>query len=158
VLWGVLMFLYPVLSVYPQGIVYRAFLFARYRDLFAHDWAIVLASAVAFASAHLVFHNRIAILLTFLGGVIFAFRYLQTGSLRCLPLAWDTPLRSGIRGLGVRLYSVRSSARSPGALGPGRSHFTPLRYLRGSCPLTPPLGDGHQRTSRAQAQLRESES
>jgi len=33
-LWGLLMILYPILSVYPQGIIYRAFVFDRYRDLF----------------------------------------------------------------------------------------------------------------------------
>jgi hypothetical protein len=32
--WSMVMVLYPILSVYPQGIVYRAFLFDRYRDLF----------------------------------------------------------------------------------------------------------------------------
>lgn len=80
-LWILLMVLYPVLSVYPQGIVYRAFLFERYRDLFRPGWAIVLASAVAFAYVHIVFRNRIALVLTFLGGVVFASRYLKTGSL-----------------------------------------------------------------------------
>jgi membrane protease YdiL (CAAX protease family) len=73
--------LYPILSVYPQGIVYRAFIFERYRELFGPSWAIVLASAVAFAYVHIVFRNPLAIGLTFLGGVLFAYRYLQTGSL-----------------------------------------------------------------------------
>ena len=34
VFWGLVMVLYPVLSVYPQGIAYRLFLFERYRVLF----------------------------------------------------------------------------------------------------------------------------
>jgi membrane protease YdiL (CAAX protease family) len=80
-LWSGLMLLYPVLSVYPQGIVYRAFVFARYRDVFTPGWAIIAASAVAFAWAHIVFRNWVALLLTALGGVIFGYRYWQTGSL-----------------------------------------------------------------------------
>jgi membrane protease YdiL (CAAX protease family) len=79
--WGLLMVAYPVLSVYPQGIVFRAFLFERYRDIFSPRWAIVLASALAFAYMHIVFRNYLALVLTLLGGFLFAFRYLQTGSL-----------------------------------------------------------------------------
>jgi len=75
------MVLYPVLSVYPQGIVFRAFISGRHRDLFGPGWAIVTASAVAFAWVHIVFHNKLALILTGLGGVLFGLRYLQTGSL-----------------------------------------------------------------------------
>ena len=79
--WGLLMVLYPLLSVYPQGIVYRAFIFERYRDLFRSDWEIVAASALAFTFAHIVYRNRLALGLSLLGGLLFAARYLQTGSL-----------------------------------------------------------------------------
>ncbi len=79
--WSLVMALYPVLSVYPQGIVYRAFVFDRYSGLFGAGWGMVAASAFAFTYVHIVFHNRLALLLTFLGGVLFALRYLQTGSL-----------------------------------------------------------------------------
>jgi len=41
----------------------------------------VLASAVAFAYVHIVFQNRLAIVLTLIAGLLFALRYLQTGSL-----------------------------------------------------------------------------
>jgi hypothetical protein len=37
-MWGLVMVLYPLLSVYPQGIIYRAFLFDRYRVLFGCSW------------------------------------------------------------------------------------------------------------------------
>jgi uncharacterized protein len=80
-LWGLVMILYPVLSVYPQGIIYRAFVFQRYRSLFATDWGIVAASAFAFAFVHIVFRNRIALVFTALGGMLFGLRYLQTKSL-----------------------------------------------------------------------------
>ena len=80
-MWATLMVLYPVLSVYPQGIVYRAFLFERYRSLFNADWAIVLVSAAAFAWVHIVFRNALAVGLCFPAGLLFAARYLWTGSL-----------------------------------------------------------------------------
>jgi membrane protease YdiL (CAAX protease family) len=80
-LWGLVMVLYPVLSVYPQGVIYRAFLFERYRPLFGSGWAMVLASAMAFAYVHIVFRNPLAVGLTFLAGLLFALRYVQTGSL-----------------------------------------------------------------------------
>jgi membrane protease YdiL (CAAX protease family) len=80
-LWMLVMILYPVLSVYPQGIVYRAFVFERYRDLFGPPWAIVAASAFAFAYVHIVFRNSLALGLTLLGGILFGIRFLQTDSL-----------------------------------------------------------------------------
>ncbi len=80
-LWGSVMVLYPLLSVYPQGIVYRAFVFERYRGLFGPPWAIVAASAFAFAYVHIIFNNRLALVLTVLGGLLFAVRFLQTNSL-----------------------------------------------------------------------------
>jgi membrane protease YdiL (CAAX protease family) len=75
------MVLYPVASVYPQGVVYRLFLFERYRGLFGGGWGIVLASAAAFAFMHVVFRNPLAIALTLPAGLLFAARYWQTGSL-----------------------------------------------------------------------------
>jgi membrane protease YdiL (CAAX protease family) len=80
-LWGAVMLLYPILSVYPQGLIYRSFLMHRYASLFSSEWAIILASAAAFSFMHIVFRNPLAVTLTFLGGLIFAWRYSVTGSL-----------------------------------------------------------------------------
>ncbi len=79
--WLLVMVLYPVLSVYPQGIVFRAFLFQRYRQIFRSPVAITIASALAFSFAHIVFRNWIAVSFTLVGGVIFAWRYRQSRSL-----------------------------------------------------------------------------
>ncbi len=79
--WAIVMVAYPVLSVYPQGIIYRAFFFERYDALFASRWAMILASAAAFAFMHLIFRNWLAVGLTFAGGMLFAWRYAETGSL-----------------------------------------------------------------------------
>jgi len=80
-LWALVMVLYPVLSVYPQGVLYRAFFLHRYASLFTGTWAPILASALAFAFLHIIFRNSISVVLTFFGGLLFAWRYQETGSL-----------------------------------------------------------------------------
>jgi uncharacterized protein len=79
--WAIVMVAYPVLSVYPQGIIYRAFFFEHYGALFPSRWAMIVASAAAFAFMHLIFRNWLAVGLTFAGGLLFAWRYGETGSL-----------------------------------------------------------------------------
>jgi membrane protease YdiL (CAAX protease family) len=81
VFWAIVMVLYPVLSVYPQGIIYRAFFFERYGGLFPHPAALIVMSAFAFSFAHIIFRNPIAVSLTLVGGLLFAWRYAATGSL-----------------------------------------------------------------------------
>jgi hypothetical protein len=59
VLWTMVMALYPILSVYPQSLVYRAFLMHRYAAFFAttlsdptvQRFGVVLLSAAAFISS-----------------------------------------------------------------------------------------------------------
>jgi uncharacterized protein len=79
--WALVMVGYPLLSVYPQGIIYRAFFFDRYRALFPNPWVMVLMSALAFAYVHVIFRNWLAVGLTAVGGLLFAMRYAQTGSI-----------------------------------------------------------------------------
>ena len=81
VFWMLVMVLYPVLSVYPQGVIYRAFFFERYRTLFPNSVLLIVASSVAFSFAHIIFRNPIAVLFTLIGGLLFSWRYAETGSL-----------------------------------------------------------------------------
>lgn len=80
-LWALVMLLYPVLSVYPQGLIYRAFLFHRYGPAMPGPAIALLASAAAFALMHVIFHNPVAPVLSFLGGLMFARTYARTGSM-----------------------------------------------------------------------------
>ena len=80
-IWAVVMVLYPVVSVYPQEIVYRAYYFHRYAGLFPGRQAMVFSNALAFSFAHLLFWNPIAIILTFIGGLFFAHTYAKTRSM-----------------------------------------------------------------------------
>jgi len=81
IFWAIVMVAYPVLSVYPQGILYRAFFFERYASLFPGKLAMIVASAAAFAFLHIVFRNPLAVALTFAGGLLFAAQYAETNSL-----------------------------------------------------------------------------
>src|SRR5262249_50360457 len=79
--WLTVLLLYPVCSVLPQEVLYRRFLFARWRALGGSDaWALG-ASAAAFAGLHAIYGNVCAVTLTLVGGWFFADTYRRTGSL-----------------------------------------------------------------------------
>jgi len=78
--WLLLMVTYPVLSVYPQEVIFRAFLFHRYDALFPTTASKIAASSVAFGIAHIIFANWVAPVMTALGGVHFSRTYAKTGS------------------------------------------------------------------------------
>ena len=79
--WLVVMFAYPVLSVVPQGVIYRAFFRERYASLFPNPAVRTLVAAACFSFCHVFFLNVWALLLTFVGGVLFWRTYEKTGSL-----------------------------------------------------------------------------
>jgi len=84
-LWVLIMFLYPILSVFPQEMVFRAFFHARYARLFHTQRMMLMASAVAFGFAHILFQNWVAVLLCTAGGLLFGMTYERT---RSLALVW----------------------------------------------------------------------
>jgi len=79
-LWVAIMLGYPLASVYPQEVAFRAFIFHRYRTLFRGEAVIIAASAAAFGYAHIVLWNWLAIGSTLVGGVLFAWTYSRTRS------------------------------------------------------------------------------
>lgn len=84
--WVMVMLLYPILSVVPQEIIWRAFFFRRYREIFRSPAAMIFASACAFAFIHILLENAIAVGLTLVGGVLFATTYQRTRSLAAASL------------------------------------------------------------------------
>jgi len=80
-LWLLVMVLYPLLSAYPQELIYRAYFFHRYKDIFPAQAATILASSAAFSFLHIIFNNWIAVGLTFPAGYIFSRTYIRSGSL-----------------------------------------------------------------------------
>jgi membrane protease YdiL (CAAX protease family) len=105
-LWAGIMIFYPLLSVIPQTLVYRAFLFERYRALFCAEPARILASAAAFAWLHIALRNWLAPLLTLPAGLLFAWRYSRTRSV--LASAFEHALYGCVvftLGLGAYFYT-----------------------------------------------------
>jgi membrane protease YdiL (CAAX protease family) len=84
--WALVMVLYPLLSVIPQEIIFRAFFFRRYDAIFPARAAMVLASGLAFGAAHLIFHNWVAPALCAVGGIFFADTYARHRSLLLVSL------------------------------------------------------------------------
>lgn len=80
-LWALVMLAYPLLSVLPQELLFRAFFFQRYQAMFGAGRTMILVSAAAFGLVHVIFGSWISIGLSFLGGLLFASTYSRTGSL-----------------------------------------------------------------------------
>jgi membrane protease YdiL (CAAX protease family) len=72
---------YPVFSVVPQGLAYRALFFHRYGSLFPGNTLKIIASAAVFSFGHILYKNILVLILAFLAGLIFAYRYRKTDSL-----------------------------------------------------------------------------
>ncbi|MEV6216986.1 CPBP family intramembrane glutamic endopeptidase [Nocardia sp. NPDC051833] len=80
-LWVLVLVFYPLVSVYPQELLFRAFLFHRYAPVFGDGTRMVAASAAAFGIAHLMFGSWLSVLLSTAAGFLFAERYRRTRSL-----------------------------------------------------------------------------
>lgn len=72
--------IYTVLSVWPQEVIYRTFFFERYSELFGNKNSILWLNAFVFSLAHIFFKNTLVLVLTFIGGLLFALTYMKTKS------------------------------------------------------------------------------
>ncbi|WP_167610461.1 CPBP family intramembrane glutamic endopeptidase [Maribellus sediminis] len=79
-IWIAMFFFYPTFSAYAQEVVFRQFLFMRYKPLFKTTTAMVLASAVSFSFAHIVYFSVLSLVLTFFAGIYLALVYQKTKS------------------------------------------------------------------------------
>ena len=79
--WMLMVLLYPILSAYPQELIYRGYFFHRYKGIFRNRDSMIWASTFAFAFMHIIFENPVAPLLTLPGGYLFAKTYERTRSL-----------------------------------------------------------------------------
>ena len=71
---------YSLFSVWPQEIIYRTFFVERYQSLFHNNAVLVVVNATLFSLAHLFFKNWLVLVLTFIGGLLFALTYLKNKS------------------------------------------------------------------------------
>lgn len=71
-----ILFVYAFFSVWPQEFLYRSFFFKRYETLFKDKNVLLIFNAILFSLAHLFFKNTLVLLLTFIGGLLFAWTFL----------------------------------------------------------------------------------
>ena len=77
-LWMVILFAYAMFSVYPQELIYRTMYFQRYGSLFKNQSLFIFLNAIVFSLAHIFYRNPLVMLITFLGGILFALTYYKT--------------------------------------------------------------------------------
>lgn len=97
-IWLAVVILYPLLSVYPQEFIYRVFFFHRYKDIFPNRNLLVVINGILFGYMHIIFHNWIAVVLTAIGGVLFAYTYERSRSLLMVSIEHSL--------FGVYLFSI----------------------------------------------------
>ncbi|MGC6430427.1 MAG: CPBP family intramembrane glutamic endopeptidase [Jejuia sp.] len=79
-LWVFILFVYTFLSVYPQELIYRTFYFKRYGVFIKNTKLFIFLNALVFSLAHILFKNTLVLILTFLGGILFALTFTKTKS------------------------------------------------------------------------------
>lgn len=98
--------LYPALSALPQEIVFRPLFFRRYGAVLPGLRSAILLNAAVFSLAHLMYWSWIVALMTFSGGLAFAWAYEAR---RNFPMAVAMHALAGVivfaLGLGVFFYS-----------------------------------------------------
>lgn len=75
------LFLYPVVSVIPQELVYRVYFFHRYKTIVPEKYLLMLSNAIIFGLTHWIYGNWVAPIATFIVSWIFIFTYLKSKSL-----------------------------------------------------------------------------
>lgn len=74
-LWMVILVLYPLWSAYPQELIYRAFFFERYKEVFNGKWSMIIINSLLFGFLHIIFGNWIAVAGATIMGFVFAYTY-----------------------------------------------------------------------------------
>jgi len=82
----VLFTLYPVLSALPQEFIFCSFFFKRYERFFGTGKKMIIASAIVFGYAHMLFINPVAPTLSLIAGFIFASTYAKHKSLALITI------------------------------------------------------------------------
>lgn len=99
-------FFYPLLSALPQEVVFRALYFRRYGSILPDGHAGIVLNAAFFALAHLMYWSSVVVVMTFAGGLVFAWAHSVR---RSFPMAWVLHSIAGLivfaAGLGMYFYS-----------------------------------------------------
>ncbi len=76
-IWLSTLVLYPILSVLPQELIYRTFIFNRYQAILPNLNHRILLSCISFGFLHIIFRNWEAVIFSTLAGVIFCQTYIR---------------------------------------------------------------------------------
>jgi membrane protease YdiL (CAAX protease family) len=80
-LWLAGLVLYPLLSAWPQEVVFRLFFFHRYEPLLGAGGTMLAANAVAFGFLHVIYQSPVATLLSLPAGLLLGLTWRRTGRL-----------------------------------------------------------------------------
>jgi len=98
-LWLLIVFAYPLLSVIPQELIYRVYLFEAHPGLWSNPRLAIAASALFFSWMHIVFAGGFAMATTAIGGLLLADTYARA---RAKPGAlWVVALEHSLYGLAM---------------------------------------------------------
>lgn len=78
--WIVLLLLYPIFSALPQELIFRTFLFHRYKRIMPNKQHRILLSSLSFGFAHLMYGNIVAVGLSMVAGYCFCLTYVISRS------------------------------------------------------------------------------
>ncbi|MDH2328973.1 CPBP family intramembrane metalloprotease [Cereibacter sp. SYSU M97828] len=110
-LFWALLVAYPLLSALPQEVIYRTLFFRRYATILPEGHFATVLNATLFSLAHLMFWNWVILLVSFVGGLLFAWSYRQRG----LVEAWALHSLTGflLFATGVGWYFTPEAAARP---------------------------------------------
>ena len=80
IIWLVVLCLYPILSVVPQGLIFRRWFALRYTSLLGSGGTMIVIGALCFGCSHVLFGNVVAPVITAIGGALFMRTHLKSGS------------------------------------------------------------------------------
>lgn len=71
---------YPIVSAFPQELIYRTFYFKRYKNIFTTK-QLLFTNMLMFSFLHIIYNNIPAVLLTLVSGLVFTMNYYRKASL-----------------------------------------------------------------------------
>ncbi|GLX82598.1 type II CAAX endopeptidase family protein [Thalassotalea eurytherma] len=78
--WLLTLIFYPLFSVIPQELIFRTFLFHRYKLLFPSKKARMLVSSLCFGFGHVIYGSVMVVVLSIIAGLLFSYRYFLSGN------------------------------------------------------------------------------
>ena len=78
--WLLLLLLYPLFSALPQEVIFRTFLFHRYKTILPRKRHRIWLSSTSFGFAHIIYGNWVAVILSTVAGYCFSKTYAVSRS------------------------------------------------------------------------------